>query len=93
MLTLQSVHIRIPEAKRIWIRHVLVPGYTDNDESLEKLADFIKTINVEKIEVLPYHTMGEVKYQKLGYEYPLKGVEPPTKERVLNAKKILGVLK
>ncbi|MBR3804922.1 MAG: pyruvate formate lyase-activating protein [Clostridia bacterium] len=79
--------------KRIWIRHVLVPGYTDNDESLEKLADFIKTINVEKVEVLPYHTMGEVKYQKLGYEYPLKGVEPPTKERVLNAKKILGVLK
>jgi pyruvate formate lyase activating enzyme len=44
---------------------------------------------VERIEVLPYHTMGEVKYQKLGYEYPLAGVQPPTKERVENAKKIL----
>ena len=79
--------------KRIWIRHVLVPGYTDNDESLGKLADFIKTINVENVEVLPYHTMGEVKYQKLGIEYPLKGVEPPSKESVLNAKRILGVSK
>jgi pyruvate formate lyase activating enzyme len=75
--------------KRIWIRHVLVPGYTDNDESLEKLADFIKTINVEKIEVLPYHTMGVVKYQNLGYEYPLKDVKTPSKDRVLNAKNIL----
>ena len=79
--------------KRIWIRHVLVPGYTDDEASLEKLAEFIKTINVEKIEVLPYHTMGEVKYQKLGIDYALKGVNPPTKEQVLNAKKILGVIK
>ncbi len=75
--------------KRIWIRHVLVPGYTDNDVYLHELANFIKTINVEKVEVLPYHTMGEVKYQKLGIEYPLKGVKPPTKERVQNAKSIL----
>ncbi len=79
--------------KRIWIRHVLVPGYTDDSESLQRLADFIKTINVEKVEVLPYHTMGEVKYQKLGLDYSLKGVEPPSKESVNNAKKILGVLK
>lgn len=75
--------------KRIWIRHVLVPGYTDNDVYLHELSNFIKTINVEKVEVLPYHTMGEVKYQKLGIEYPLKGVKPPTKERVQNAKSIL----
>lgn len=75
--------------KRIWIRHVLVPGYTDDDESLQKLSDFIRTINVEKVEVLPYHTMGEVKYQKLGIDYPLKGVNPPTKESVQNAKRIL----
>ncbi|MBR6737820.1 MAG: pyruvate formate lyase-activating protein [Clostridia bacterium] len=75
--------------KRIWIRHVLVPNLTDNDESLIKLSNFIKSINVEKVEVLPYHTMGEVKYQKLGLEYPLKGVNPPKKERVQNAKNIL----
>ena len=79
--------------KRIWIRHVLVPGLTDDDESLTKLSAFIKTINVEKIEVLPYHTMGEVKYQNLGIDYPLKGVEPPSKEVVEKAKRILGVIR
>ena len=79
--------------KRIWIRHVLVPGVTDDEQSLTNLSNFIKTINVEKIEVLPYHTMGEVKYQNLGIEYPLKGVEPPSKESVERAKRILGVIK
>ncbi len=78
--------------KRMWIRHVLVPTLTDDDKALERLKEFISTLKtVEKVEVLPYHTMGEVKYQKLGIEYPLKGVQPPTKERVLNAKKILGL--
>ena len=74
----------------MWIRHVLVPGHTDDDAALERLSDFISTLNtVEHIEVLPYHTMGEVKYKKLGYRYPLEGVQPPTKERVENAKNIL----
>lgn len=76
--------------KKIWIRHVLVPSYTDFDEDLINLSNFIKTLNtVEKVEVLPYHTMGEVKYQKMGIDYPLKGILPPTKERVKNAKEIL----
>ncbi len=79
--------------KRIWIRHVLVPSLTDDDESLTKLSSFIKTINVEKIEVLPYHTMGEVKYKNLGMDYPLKGVLPPSKEVIEKAKSILGVIK
>ena len=56
-------------------------------KAMRAFIDTLKT--VEKIEVLPYHTMGEVKYQKLGLEYPLKGIEPPTKERVQNAKNIL----
>ena len=82
------------KGKRVWIRHVLLEGYTDNDGYLQKLKEFIDTLsNVEKVEVLPYHTMGEVKYQKLNMDYPLKGVNPPTKERVLNAKTILGVNK
>ena len=75
---------------KIWIRHVLVPGYTDNDEYLTELSAFINTLKgVEKVEVLPYHTMGVVKYQNLGYDYPLKDVTAPTKERVLHAKNIL----
>ena len=79
---------------KMWVRHVLVPDITDVDEHLINLANFIKTLEtVEKVEVLPYHTMGVVKYQNLGYDYPLKDVSAPSKERVLNAKNILGVTK
>ena len=77
-------------SKPVWIRHVLVPERNDQDEYLKKLYDFIKTLNnVEKVEVLPYHTFGEYKWKELGYEYPLTGIEPPTKERIRNANEIL----
>ena len=80
--------------KKMWIRHVLVPGITLNDEYLKQTRAFIDTLNtVEKIEVLPYHTMGIVKYQNLGIPYRLEGVEPPTKEEVRHAKYLLGVIK
>ncbi len=76
--------------KPVWIRHVLVTGITDSDEYLIKLRALLDGFdNVEKVEVLPYHTMGEVKYEKLGIAYPLKGVQPPSKERVENAERIL----
>ena len=76
--------------KEMWIRHVLVDGITDNDEYLKKLGNFIDGLKtVKKVEVLPYHNMGEIKYEKMGIDYPLKGVEPPEKERVENAKNIL----
>jgi pyruvate formate lyase activating enzyme len=76
--------------KKMWIRQVLVPNITDDDESLQRTRAFIDTLEtVEKVEVLPYHTMGVVKYEKLGLEYPLADVKAPTKERVLNAKRIL----
>ncbi len=76
--------------KDMWIRHVLVEGITDNDEYLKKLRLFLDGLKtVKKVEVLPYHNMGEIKYEKLGINYPLKGVQPPAKERVENAKKIL----
>lgn len=77
-------------AKPVWIRHVLVPERNDNDEYLEQLYDFISTLkNVQKVEVLPYHTFGEYKWKELGYEYPLEGIEPPSKERIENANRIL----
>lgn len=76
--------------KDMWIRHVLVPGLTDNDMYLERLHDFISTLDtVQKVEVLPYHTMGEAKYEKLGMDYRLRGVQPPTEDRVENARRIL----
>lgn len=76
--------------KPIWIRHVLVPGISDKDEYLYRLRAFIETLNnVERIEVLPYHTLGAYKWKELGIPYTLEGVDPPTKERVKNAEQIL----
>ena len=74
----------------MWIRHVLVPGITDNDEYLKKTREFIDSLDtVKKVEVLPYHTLGEYKWKELGIPYKLEGVDPPTEERIQNAKKIL----
>lgn len=77
--------------KPMWIRHVLVPGYTADEGYLKRLREFLDTLDsVERIEVLPYHRMGEVKYEKLGIPYALKGVEPPTHEQIQQAEAILG---
>lgn len=76
--------------KPVWIRHVLVPDVTDDDGALRALKAFLDTLtNVEKVEVLPYHTMGVNKYEKLGIAYPLAGVKAPSRERVENARRIL----
>ena len=74
----------------MWIRHVLVPGITDVDEYLYRTRDFIAGLKtVERVEVLPYHTLGVFKWKELGLPYTLEGVEPPTPERVERATKIL----
>lgn len=76
--------------KPVWIRQVLVPGWTDDIEDLKKTRKFIETLrNVKKIEVLPYHTMGAYKWEKLGMEYPLKGVTSPDSDSVELADKVL----
>ena len=65
----------------LWIRHVVVEGYTDDPVYLMQLGRFIGTLHtVKALDVLPYHTMGTSKYEKLGMEYPLKGVPALTKE-------------
>ncbi|WP_018658781.1 pyruvate formate-lyase-activating protein [Allofustis seminis] len=80
--------------KSMWIRHVLVPEYSDFDEDLEALSQFIKNLDhVDNIEVLPYHTLGVYKYKELGIPYRLEGIEPPTQERIDNANKILNTNK
>ena len=76
--------------KPIWIRHVLVPGITDDDGALHRLKAFIDGLKtVEKVEVLHYHTLGIAKYRSLGIAYPLEGVRPPERERIKNAREIL----
>ena len=78
--------------KPMWIRQVLVPGYTDKEEDLIKLKEFLSTLNnVEKIEILPYHDMGRFKWEQLGLEYPLDGVRTATQEDVDRAKRILEI--
>ncbi len=69
-----------------WIRHVVVPTLTDDDERLHRLAEHVSHYScVEKVEILPYHTMGRYKYQDLGIPYPLEGIEPLSPERRANA--------
>lgn len=74
----------------VWIRHVLVPERTDYDEYLIKLGDFVSQLsNVQKFEVLPYHQLGVYKYEALGIKYRLEGIDPPSQDRINNAKKLL----
>lgn len=76
--------------KPIWVRQVLVPGYTDDPASLQRTREFLDTLtNVQRVEVLPYHNMGLYKWEELGIPNQLKDVEPPTEEQVDAARKIL----
>lgn len=76
----------------IWIRQVLVPGITDNEEDLLALKSFLKSLKtVEKVELLPYHNLGEYKWEELGLEYQLKGIRQATSNDVARVKKILGI--
>ena len=76
--------------KDMWIRHVLVPGYTDSEEQLKALQAFIKTLDtVKRVEVLPYHTLGVFKWKELDIPYGLEGVPTPNQEQIDLANKIL----
>lgn len=77
---------RIP----MWIRHVVVPGITDNEEQHYRLGRFIGGLrSVKALDVLPYHDMGIPKYEKLGIPYPLQGTPPADKELALRAKQAI----
>lgn len=74
----------------VWIRHVVVPGLTDDDKYLYQLGYFIGGLsNLKALDVLPYHTMGEVKYQNLGIDYKLKGVEPMDPNKIPEKKQVI----
>ncbi len=76
--------------KRVWVRHVLVPGITDSEKQLQGVRAIIDTLpNVERVEVLPYHSLGVHKYESLGIDYKLKDTEPPSHESIEIACKIL----
>lgn len=77
--------------KKMWIRHVLVPEITTDERYLKQIREFIDTLKtVDRVEVLPYHTLGVFKWKELGIPYQLEGVEPPTEEQIECAKRILN---
>lgn len=76
----------------VWIRHVLVPGLTDSEEELLSLRRMVESLgNVQKVELLAYHTMGKYKWAELGCTYPLEGVPEPTPGQMVRAYQILGI--
>lgn len=80
------------EAKNIpvWVRHVVVPGITDQEVYLRRLGSFLGELNnLKALDVLPYHTMGVIKYEKLGIEYPLRGVPALSKTEAIRARGII----
>lgn len=81
------------EEKQIdtWVRHVIVPKYTDNESELKEMASFLSSYKVvKKVELLPYHTMGVNKYQQLGLDYKLNNTPPLPSEQLTIAKKIFS---
>lgn len=73
-----------------WIRHVVVPGITYNEQYLIRLGEFLAELkNIKALDVLPYHDMAIPKYENLGIEYPLKGVPPLTHDEALKARNII----
>lgn len=74
----------------VWIRHVLVPGINDADEYLIRLDSFVKQLgNVQRFEVLPYHTFGVPKWERLGIPYALTDTKPPAKELLEHVNELL----
>lgn len=76
--------------KTVWIRHVLVPTINTDEVYLKRLHQFVAQLkNVERVEVLPYHTLGAYKWKELGLEYPLEGIPTPSDQQLQIANTIL----
>lgn len=74
----------------VWIRHVVVPGITDQHDELFALGEFLSTLsNLKALDVLPYHDMAKPKYENLGMEYPLGDTPPLSKEEAVKAREII----
>jgi pyruvate formate lyase activating enzyme len=86
---LENAKIREKSGREMWLRYVLVPSWTDQEEHLIAWAKYFAHFKtVSKVEILPYHELGKHKYQELGREYRLADVRPPSKEKIAKAKEI-----
>ncbi len=87
--TLDTLNYTREVNKPIWIRHVLLPGYSFTADQLEELAEFLTAYpNIEKVELLPFHKMGEYKWEELGLPYKLYDAQPPSSEEYEKAVEI-----
>ena len=78
--------------KDIWIRQVIIPGYTDDEKDLLKLKKFLKSLrSVKRIDLLPYHDLGKFKWENLGLKYELENVKSPSQEEIQKIKQILEI--
>ncbi|MFD2117707.1 pyruvate formate-lyase-activating protein [Paenibacillus yanchengensis] len=87
---LQFAQFLADHNKQMWVRHVVIPTITDEEEDIVKLGQTIARLgNVTRLELLPYHIMGKYKWQELGLTYELEHIEPPTKTKMLQVKQIV----
>lgn len=87
--TLRTAEYLREIGKPVRLRYVLVPGYSDAEEDLHELGRrFGHFENIERIEILPYHTYGKHKYETIGQHYELEEVREPTEEEVDRARAI-----
>ncbi|KXO09340.1 Pyruvate formate-lyase activating enzyme [Moritella sp. JT01] len=88
--TLEFAEYLAKRNQKTWIRYVVVPGYTDDDASAHQLGQFIQHMdNIEKVELLAYHELGLHKWKAMGFDYPLDGVAPPSKDTMDRIKNVL----
>ncbi|QSX28780.1 pyruvate formate lyase 1-activating protein [Shewanella cyperi] len=87
--TLQFADYLAKRGQPTWIRYVVVDGFTDDEDSAIRLAEFVGPMaNVEKVELLPYHELGRHKWEALGEDYPLKDIRPPSRETMEKIKAV-----
>lgn len=87
--SLKNAEIREKSGKNMWLRYVLVPGWTDQEEYLEAWAKYFADYqSITRIEIIPYHKLGVFKYEALGRKYQLEKIEPPTQIEIVKAEQI-----
>ena len=86
----KNLKLLAENAVPVWIRYVVVPGQTDSPEDIERLGDFLGQLpNVERIDLLPYHSLGEHKWELLNFSYALEGIKPPNRQTLQDIKSSL----
>lgn len=92
-LNLENIKLLNEKKIRIWIRYVVLPGWTDAYEDLEQMARFIRELpQVERVDLLPYHSLGSHKWKLLGLEYQLNEVEPPSSDHMQELAQLVSSL-